>query len=580
MPATSFCRRMMCLTVLLASLATALTGCSSLFDRGGSTKDGDPRLKELLSTPEPPELVREAAVPQGLNEIRVDGVAVVNQLPGTGGPALPSGFRDRLLEEMKRNEVPDPNGYLERDDTALVQVRALIPPGARRGDSIDLQILTPPKTEAADLHSGWLLDTRLRHQQVMQNAVRSSDVMAIGTGPILTRADFDGTDDATLQVSGRVLSGGLVQIDRKLGLVLRPQFQHVKMATAIADAVNRRFYFFDGTTRRGVAEAIEDDFIQLDVHPRYRNHEERFLAVVRAVSVAPESSGTQAKLVELAARLRNPPTAFDAAIQLEAMGEMAIPTLIEATELSNPELRFYAAEALAYLDRVEAVVPLINGIRDQPAFRAPALAALQGLADPTVANAVRKLLDETSLETRYGAMTTLRNRKDARQSLGGENLQGQFRLYEIPSKGPAAMVVSLNRKPEIVMMGNLSAPAIEAFFIGPAGLVIRRVDDNDALSNAAVGANPAKRFRISRFRPGQEDAFTEVDNSWSGILRGITQVGGAYGDAVATLRMAKEQGALVDQLAFDPLPKFKRTYYRDDADSEEDESVDSDAKEL
>lgn len=569
------CRyRLIGLTIFIAAGNLLATGCSSLLDRGKSSQDGDPHLKKLLATPDPPDLVREAAVPQGLNEIRVDGVAVVNRLPGTGGPALPSGFRDRLLEEMKRNEVPDPNEYLERDDTALVQVRGLIPPGSRRGDAIDLQILTPPKTEATDLHGGWLLDTRLRHQQVLQNSVRSSDVMAVGTGPLLTRADFDGTDDATLQVSGRILSGGMVQLDRKLGLVLRPKFQHVKLATAIADAINRRFYFFDGTTRRGVAKAIEDDYIELDVHPRYRHHEERFMAVVRAIAVAPESTGTQAKLVDLGDKLRHPPTAFDAAIQLEALGEMAIPTLIEATELSNPELRFYASEALAYLDRVEAVGPLVEGIRNHPAFRAPALAALQGLANPTVGNAVRKLLDENSLETRYGAMVTLRERKDAKASLGGENLQGEFRMYEIPSKGPAAVVVSLNRKPEIVLMGQITRPAMGSFFIGPAGMVIREIDG---------GESSTARFRISRFRPGQEDAFAEVDATWPAILRGITEVGGGYGDAVATLRMAKEQGVLVDQLAFDPLPQFQRTYYRDqDADdhdqnaSDEDEDEDDD----
>lgn len=556
---------LICLTILLTIGDLLSTGCSSLLDRGKPSQDGDPHLNKLLVTPETPDLVREAAVPQGLNEIRVDGVAVVNRLPGTGGPALPSGFRDRLLEEMKRNEVPDPNEYLERDDTALVQVRGLIPPGSRRGDAIDLQILTPPKTEASDLHGGWLLDTRLRHQQVLQNSVRSSDVMAVGTGPILTRADFDGTDDATLPVSGRILSGGMVQLDRKLGLVLRPKYQHVKLATALADAINRRFYFFDGTTRRGIAKAIEDDFIELDVHPRYRHHEERFMAVVRAIAVAPESTGTQAKLVDLAEKLRNPPTAFDAAIQLEALGEMAIPTLIEATELSNPELRFYAAETLAYLDRVEAVAPLVEGIRNHPAFRAPALAALQGLANPTVGNSIRKLLDEDSLETRYGAMVTLRERKDAKESLGGKNLKGQFRLYEVPSKGPSAVIVSLNRKPEIVLMGKIARPAMESFFIGPAGMVIRKIEGD---------TSSAGRFRISRFRPGQEDAFAEVSGTWPAILRGITEVGGGYGDAVATLRMAKEQGVLIDQLAFDPLPQFQRTYYRDEDTGDDDASDD------
>jgi len=559
-------------TVIFGILAFSV-GCASWLNRDGD--DEAAYFEKLKNAPAPPDLVREAAIAHGMQEIMVDGVAVINQLTGTGGPAMPSTFRDQLLEEMKRNEIADPNGFLEQLDNAMVQVRGLIRPGARRGDAIDLQILSPPKTDATDLHGGWLLDTRLRHQQVLQNAVRSSDVMVIGTGPVLTRADFDGTDDVTLQVSGRVLSGGLIQSDRKLGLILRPAFQHVKMSEAIADAINRRFYFFDGSTRRGIAKAIEDDFIELDVHPRYRLHEERMMAVIRAVSVAPESTSTQARLVELAAKLRVPASASDAAIQLEALGETAIPTLIEALELTNPELRFYAAEALAYLDRVESIKPLIEGIRTEPAFRSPSLAALLGLQQTATVAALQKLLDEDSLETRYGAMTVLRDRKDSRESLGGENLRGQMRLYQIQSAGPPVIVVSLTRKPEVVLMGDISPLNLPSFFIGPAGLVVRRMTEADTNNDSiggplgeALGKSAAtsknNRLRISRFRPGRPDAFAEVDASVAGLVRGVTEVGGGYGDTVATLRMAKEQGVLVDQLAFDPLPKTERKYYRDE----------------
>ncbi|TWT67279.1 flagellar basal body P-ring protein [Allorhodopirellula solitaria] len=546
-------------------------GCASWFGRNSNDEDRE-HLQKLLRVPALPDLIREAAIPNGMQEIRVNGVAVVNQLPGTGGPALPSGFRERLLEEMKLNEIPEPNEFLERDSNALVQVRGLIRPGARRGDVIDLQILTPPKTEATDLHGGWLLDTRLRHQQLLQNTVRSSDVLAIGTGRMLTRADYDGTEDPTLQVTGRILSGGVVQSDRKLGLVVRPQFQHVEVSKAIAKAINSRFYFFDGSTRRGIAKATEDDFIEIDVHPRYHEREERLMTVVRALTLAAESSSTQTRLVELGKKLRTPTTAADAALQLEAIGEGAVPTLVEATKLENPELRFYAAEALAYLDRVEAIEPLIDSIRAEPAFRAPALIALQGIDQTSAVAALKGLLDEASLEARYGAMAALRDREDGRVTLRGENLQGQFRLYEIESAGPPAVIVSLIRKHEIVLMGDLTPLPHSMSMIGPDGIVIRPLEDTNTNTDST-------RLRISRFRPGKPDAFAEVDANVASLIRGITEVGGVYGDAIATLRMAKEQGMLVDQLAFDPLPKSQRTYYRDGADSESEEDDESDENE-
>ena len=225
---------------------TAAGGCTSFWKRDQDDPSNNPKLAKLLKVPDPPDLVREAAIPHGMQSVRVNGVAIVNGLPDTGGPALPSGFRDMLLEEMKRKEIPNPNDFLELNTTALVQVLGTIPPGSRRGDTIDLEILTPTKTEATDLHGGWLLDTRLRHQKVLDSAVRSSDVLAVGTGPVLTRGDHEGEADGALRVQGAVLSGGVVQNDRKLGLVLRPDFQHVKMSAAIAQAINHRFYFFGG----------------------------------------------------------------------------------------------------------------------------------------------------------------------------------------------------------------------------------------------------------------------------------------------------------------------------------------------
>ncbi|MEM6365969.1 MAG: flagellar basal body P-ring protein FlgI, partial [Planctomycetota bacterium] len=355
--ATKGCSRRSLLAHLgLASVfLTSGSGCTSLWGRSDQSGDSDAALQKLLKVPDPPDLIGTAAVPSGLKFVRVEGVGVVNDLPSTGGPAQPSGYRDQLLEEMKRRDVVNPNQYLERDDTALVRVNALIPPGARRGDRIDVTLSAPVKTEATNLHGGWLLDTRLRHQQSLGGAVRSSDVMAIAMGSVLTRFDHEGRQDLVTRIEGKLLSGGIVQTDRRLGLILRPEFQHVKMASAIAAAINRRFYFFDGTTRRGIAKAVEDDFIEIDVHPRYRGNEFRMMETLRGLGVAPESAGTQARLVELGKQLRDVSTAADAAIKLEGMGENAIPTLIDATTQSNPELKFYAAEALAYLDRAEAI---------------------------------------------------------------------------------------------------------------------------------------------------------------------------------------------------------------------------------
>ena len=55
-------------------------------------------------------------------------------------------------------------------------------------------------------------------------------------------------------------------------------------------------------------------------------------------------------------------------------------------------MRFYAAEALAFLDRREAAEPLGQIARDQPAFRVFALAALSTMQDYAAYEQLRDLL--------------------------------------------------------------------------------------------------------------------------------------------------------------------------------------------
>ena len=534
---------------LLFLLALPL-GCNLL--PGKSEKDSNTKLQELMKVPKLPDLIRDATVIQGLQPIQVIGVGVVNGLPNTGGPANPSQFRDELLEEMKRRDIKDPNHFLELDNTALVRIQATIPPGARRNDPIDLIIRAPNESVVSDLNDGWLLDTRLRQQRLLQNKIRKSEVMAIGTGPVLTRGSYTPGEDGTLKTEGTILSGGRIQITRKLGLVLSPEYQHAKTSSALAAAINRRFFFFDGTSRLGIAKAKEDDFLEMETHPRYRNNIPRMMAVIQAISTAPESSATQIRLSDLASRLSDPTTAADAALQLEAMGESAVPILLDALNSTNPELRFYAAESLAYLDRTEAVEALETAIRETAAFRHPSLLALQGMDHQLAIDALKRLMNEASIETRYGSFCAIRRQGvEGKSVLGGKALKS-FYLYQIPSTAKSAVVVSLRESPEIVLFGDTARMDIPQFLRGPNGLILK----SDL-------AEPGK-LKISRFQVNADDKRVTVSDSLASVISGIVAVGGGYGDVISILRMAKAKGYLSDQLAIDPLPAAVRVYHRDE----------------
>src|SRR5690606_588233 len=137
--------------------------------------------------------------------------------------------------------------------------------------------------------------------------------------------------------------------------------------------------------------------------PRYRRNIHRLMAVVTMVLAKGESVETQHRLANVGKRMAEPTTAADAAVNLEALGERAIPTLLEAVKNPDLEIRFYAAEALAYLERSEAIEPLERAAADQPAFRYPALIALEGMDSRGSLDALQRLMHQPSIETRYGA---------------------------------------------------------------------------------------------------------------------------------------------------------------------------------
>lgn len=536
-------------TALLMLLG--LSGCN-VMSGWRNEEETNEQLGKLLAVPEMPDLVRQAAVAHGLTFVSVEGVAAINRLPGTGGSVPPSPLRNDLIDEMKKHEVSDPELFLERPETALVRVQAIIPPAVRRGDPIDLRVISPPQTGAVDLHGGWLMDTRLRQQQTLGGAVRKGEVLVIGTGQLLTRASSEAGEDPNLKLEGIVLGGGRIQQDRKIGLVIRPEYQHVKISAQLAEVINRRFYYYEGKNRGGIAKAKEDDFIEITVHPRYRRNVHRLLAVVGMVDAKGESKDTQQRLVDLGKRMAEPTTAAEAAMQLEALGESAVPTLLEAVRSVDPEIRFYAAEALAYLDRTEAIEPLEKSIAEHPAFRHPGLLALEGMDSRVSLDSLRRLMDQPSVEVRYGALRSIRRRPDGKVILRPIAVAPGVDFYHIPSDAPSFIAISLVDKAEIVLFGADSAVQISDFLMGPAGLVIRP-DDQE----------PGK-LKVTRFRPGEDDRRTTVPANISGLLAGIGATGGDYGDCMSILRAAKAREFISCTVSIDPLPKAQQSYFRDE----------------
>lgn len=526
-----------------------LSGCTGMAVRSQSPEDsGD-------ETGGKRRLVGDLTVPFGMHPIRVEAVGLVTQLPGTGSDPGPSPQRDALLGDMQRRGVLRPNEVLARPDTDLVLVRGYLRPGIQKGDHFDIEIRVPARSENKGLRGGWLMETRLTETAVLGGVVRSGDLLALAQGPVLVNPMADEMDKVE-QSRGRILGGGVSLTSRQLGLVLKPDFQNVMYSAQVGASINRRFHTFRNGIQQGVARPKTDEFIELAVHPRYKDNIERYIRVIRALPLKESAEQQLARLQLLERQLVDPITSAAAALKLEALGKAGAETLKRGLASREAEVRFYAAEALAYLDERDAAAPLGQIARNEPAFRAYALAALSAMDDYAAYEALAELLAVESVETRYGAFRALwaMNPNDA--LVRGEKMADQFSYHVLHTEGTPLVHVTRSTRPEIVLFGDdqtLTAPfVIEA---GKQILVTGRDDQS---------------VTVSRFVPNEPDQKRVVSNRVDDVIRAIVELGGSYPDVVQALQQAKGKRALAARFEVDAVPGVGRTYIRDGDDPVDD----------
>ena len=274
-------------------------------------------------------------------------------------------------------------------------VQGYLRPGIQKGDTFDIEVRVPGQSETTSLRGGYLLETRLTEMAVLGNQIHEGKLLAKAKGPVMVDPLADPKNDRVLACRGRVLGGGVALKSRSLGLVLKPEHQSVMNSSRIANAVNKRFHSFQNGIKIGVAKAKTEEYIELTVHPRYKDNIDRYVRVVRAVAISESATERMERIAALEQQLREPTTAAEAALQFEAIGIDGVPVLLKALESKDPEVRFYAAEALAYLDRHEAAAPLGEIAREQPAFRVFALTALSSMQDFGAYEQLREMLSSS-----------------------------------------------------------------------------------------------------------------------------------------------------------------------------------------
>lgn len=530
-------------------LAACLCGCTSLLTRG-QTPDDDELIGEDKEKRDV-ELVGDYARPWGLHFTELESVGLVTNLDNTGADLPPTApQRQLLINEMMSHEVGQPDKLLQSPKTSIVLVRGILPPGIRKGDKFDVEVSIPGGSETSSLRGGWLMRSRLRQVAVIDSALHTGHVDALVDGNVLVDAVFENRSTRPSETHGRILGRAESNVDRDLGLAIREKDASYRIVTLISKAVNDRFHTYDDGVKSGVCEAKRPNFLSLKIPPNYRHNIYHYVRVVGKIPLREDGVKRADRLALLERKLLEPATAATAAVQLEAIGKDALGPLKRGITSSDPEVKFYAAEALAYLDDPDAAAPLGEVARSESAFRWHALTALTSMNQVSALSVLSDLLHVASAETRYGAFRAIHTRTPDDPNFKGEVLGGAFYYHLLPTSGEPMVHFTRSKRPEVVLFGH-----------------DQRVNPPEA-ANAGkyilVTSLNEETIKVSRFRPNEETLSETCGTSLDQLIRCVVRMGGSYAEVMQLVFELKKCGSLPARVAIEALPSPRRQFYRDE----------------
>jgi flagellar basal body P-ring protein FlgI len=528
-----------------------------------------PRKKR--SDPPPPkveETVNNLAFVYSNGEVKLEGVGLVFGLDNTGSEAPPSWYRQKLLDDMRKAGVENANQILKDKRFSVVIVHAKIATGSTPVDRIDVELELPPACGTTSLAGGYLLQTRLRPMMIAGGAPREGKDFAVAQGPVLTGT---ASDPNNLKV-GRVLGAARIKEPLPFRLIINDNRRSVKTAAILENVVNQRFHFADGVNETGAAKGKTDEYLELKVPRIYHHNQDRYFRVVRLLPIVDSPALRAERLVTWGKELLDPKTAGVAALKLEGQGATACEALKKGLESSNAQVRFFAAEALAYLDDPSGVDVLADSATKQRDFRPWALAALAATDQAAAHMALRKLMDVAEVEVRYGAFNALRTLDEGDPFLGRVRVlddpapadddaqegsmamalarrrnrpEDPFALYLIDCEGPPMVHVANTRRCEIVLFGR-DQKVLTPLVLGTGAILLNASDGDDSIQIS----------KIVPSRYGETDGDSKVGASLElgDVIRQAANLGARYPDIVAILQAAERQKNLPGPLVIDAVP--------------------------
>jgi hypothetical protein len=449
--------------VAILSLASiAFIGCDMVerTERTEGTTSLDRRNFEIDVQPIMRGTVASEAVVVGDAPTVVRGYGLVVGLEGTGSRDMPAPVRAWMLQEMARRGVGNPaTGFgdvtperlLDSDDTALVVVEGVIPPGGVKGGAFDLRVQAAPGTSTTSLEGGILYTADLRPGDLTVGS-RQASALATGRGRIFinpfAEPDAAGRDTVD-RLTGRILDGGSITDD--MPLKLRMAVQSHTRAMALRDAVNSRFPREPGQSQ-DTARGKSGEEIELTVPPSFHDNPERFVELVRHTGLRPEAAEAVALDIKRGL-LSSPGFALPASWRWQALGPKSVPVIQDLYDYPEEAMRLAALTAGAELDDATATPFLLDLARDgSPSGRLTAIDLLAQMgANPAIEVGLRPLLDHPDVDVRLAVFEALEKRRDP--IVAAYEIDEKFTLNIVPSKDPMIYVAQTGT-PRIVLFGE------------------------------------------------------------------------------------------------------------------------------
>jgi flagellar basal body P-ring protein FlgI len=494
-------------------------------------------------------------------EIPVEGIGLVVDLDGTGSDPEPGYFRDKLLEKMRKADVPNPEKLLAGSKNySLVLVRGRIPVGSGKRDAFDIDVELPSGSATTSLAGGKLLLTELRELRIAKNQALEGQVMADVFGPVMTGVGAKPDDPRT----GRILGGAHTKKDIPFKIVLKERRKSIATAARVGTIINQRFFEHGAADSIGMANAETDQYIEVRVPRVYHHNQRRYFQIIGLLPIISDSHVREERMARWSKELLEPKTSRMAALKLEGIGRNALAALKPGLTSPDPEVRFWSAEALAYLNETSGVAVLGDSIVSQPALRVAAFDALAALDQVASTMKLRELMSHQDPSIKYGAFRALRlldpghaylgqvqvaampaapkprddednqpmsfRIRQARQS----RVKDPFDLFLVDCDGPPVIHVTRSQRCEIVLFGRkqqLLTPVV----LGGDGAILLNASLNDA------------KIEISRIAAGRSDLpdlKVETSLDLTEVIPQMSRMGASYPQILSVLQSAAKQGNL------------------------------------